>query len=457
MITDHIETIAAIATPVGDGGLSVIRVSGQDAINCVDRYFTGAKKLAECSSHTAHYGNLRDEAGAMIDKVVCTLFRAPHSYTGEDVVEVSCHGGMYVTRRILGALLNSGARQAQPGEFTRRGFLNGRMDLSQAEAVADLIRARSEKARAASLRQLEGGLSVAVNAIRERLVNTLGLLELELDFVEDGYEFVEKSGVAGSVRTSLEEIDRLLSTYREGRILNEGMKVVLAGAPNVGKSSLLNALLNENRAIVTDIPGTTRDSIEECVSIEGFLFRLTDTAGLRETENLIEQEGVRRTERHIENSDLVLFVTDSTRRLNADELRVLERFDQLHKDATIVVKNKIDLPADETQSFKLPTVRVSAKTHKGLEDLKKELVRVAAPGSATNESAVLVTSARHYSAFLRTKEGLQAALQSTMQGAGGELVSADLRIALEALSEVVGIVTTEDILNAVFSKFCIGK
>jgi tRNA modification GTPase len=469
MLAHESDTIAAIATPIGEGGISVIRVSGRDAIAIARLGFRGKVDLASAVSHTAHFGTFVDGAGGGIDDVVALVFRKPHSYTGEDVVELSCHGGMFIARKLLETAIRLGARQAEPGEFTRRAFLNSRVDLAQAEAVADLIHARSQTAHQSSLSQLKGALSEKINSVRDQLINTISLLELELDFAEEGYEFANKADVVSQIKNILRQIDELVSSYQTGRVYRDGVRVVLAGAPNVGKSSLLNALLEQNRAIVTEIPGTTRDTIEESLAISGLLFTVTDTAGLRETTDPIELEGVRRAEEQLSNSDLLLLMFDCSRDLSEREVTYARR---LFGDAKAIEKpamavlNKIDLKEpDEGFLARLgrlaegqPAVEISAKTTEGLDKLKSLLVDLALKGKRIpSESGITVTNARHYSALVKSKESLELALQSLSVRRSGEFVVVDLRSALDSLGTITGVVTTDDILNSIFARFCIGK
>jgi tRNA modification GTPase len=463
------DTIAAIATPEGEGGISVIRISGDGAIGVATHGFRGAINVDKMSSHTAHYGRFVDERESSIDNVVALVFRRPNSYTGEDTVELSCHGGRYLTKRILEAVLRYGARAAQAGEFTKRAFLNGKIDLTQAEAVADLIHARSERAHQSSLAQLNGVLSDRIAHVREQLIESVGLLEVELDFAEDGYEFAEKSKIAKQLRSTISQIKDLMATYSVGRIYRDGVKVALAGAPNVGKSSLLNALLQENRAIVTEIPGTTRDVIEESISLGGLLFDLSDTAGIRDTKDPIEVEGVRRAEERLSNCDILAIVVDSTRDAEPDEAKAIDRITKGVESRgadCIFVLNKIDLVEPKTNQFHGAThlakghdaVRVSAKTHQGLEVLKDLLVRKALRGAPLrSEGGVTITNARHFSSLERTVKSLTLALETVESGRSGEFVTVDLRIALDALGEIIGVTSTEDILDSIFSRFCIGK
>ena len=470
MLEHSTETIAAIATPAGVGGLSVIRASGTDAIALADKVFRGKKSLASASTHTAHFGQLYSPDGARLDEVVATVFRSPNSYTGEDVVEISCHGGSLVTRKILESIIAAGARHAQPGEFTKRAFLNNKMDLSQAEAVADLIHARSEKAREISLQQLRGSLSEQINHLRDNLVKITGMLELELDFAEDGYEFADRKKLETEITGTLGQLDKLLDSYGTGKLYRDGVRIVLAGMPNVGKSSLLNALLRENRAIVTDIPGTTRDTIEESLSIDGILFTVVDTAGLRETVDRVELEGVRRSHDQVKSGDLLLLVMDESRKPTEEELALAKRLlKETKREATpvLLVLNKIDIKEENGKGKKnhagsLPAdrvVEVSALTGEGLDDLRTAVSHIVQGGEGINAPAdgVVITNERHFEAIQRTRESLQLGLQSLGKGESPEFIAVDLRAALDRLGEITGTVTTDDILNEVFSKFCIGK
>lgn len=459
------DTIAAISTAIGEAGISVIRISGKDAIKIADKVFRGRKKLEEVKTHTAHYGKIVDASGKVVDYVVATVFRAPHSYTGEDTVEISCHGGIFVTRKVLETILEAGARLAQPGEFTKRAFLNGKIDLSQAEAIADLIRSATDLAYQSSLSQLEGSISNKIKKMRDDLINLCSLVELELDFADEDLEFVDKPELAKKIKDAISEIDELIETFKFGKIYREGIKVVIAGKPNAGKSSLLNALLNENRAIVSDIPGTTRDIIEESLNIEGVLFRVIDTAGLRETYDIIEQEGVRRAQEQMKRSDMILLVIDSTDEIDEDDIKLYNRVLDLAMNESkkcIVVFNKVDLlNGKQIQNEKVlgdfPVVYVSALTGQGLDKLKKLMVEQSFLGTNRTDASVVVTNVRHRDALVKAKQSLQYALKSLEEGMSGDLVAVDLRAGLNHLGEIIGEVTTDDILNNIFSKFCIGK
>jgi len=457
------DTIIAIATPIGEGAISVIRVSGDMAIVNVARQFEGKSDLTTTRSHTAHFGRIINSQKEIVDEVVCTVFRSPKSFTGEDMVEIGCHGGIHVTRRVMECLLETGMRPAEPGEFTQRAFLNGKIDLSQAEAIADLIKAQSDKAQKTSLNQLQGVLSKQIHMVRDELVQALGLLELELDFTEENIELIDKQKVIDLFKRGISDLSNLLDTYQFGRIWKEGVKVALIGAPNAGKSSLLNALLKENRAIVTDIPGTTRDYIEERMIVDGVLFRLIDTAGLRKTENQIEKEGVLRTWDIVNKADVIVLVHDSTKLLSDEELELLETEQTVNeKKMVIFANNKIDLK-NEQQLQKIGPkngifLETSALNNTGIDNLKHTLVdNIISKARATDKESTTITNERHYSALLRAKESLSCSLESLLSGESGEFIAQNLRAAIDSIGEIIGVITTEDILNSIFSKFCIGK
>ena len=446
------DTIVALATPAGVGAISVIRISGSQSIVAVDRIFNGKKKLTEVDSHTIHYGTIffNEE---VIDDVLVSVFRKPNSYTGEDSVEISTHGSPLITQKILELLIKSDdVILAEPGEFTKRAFLNNRIDLSQAEAVLDVINSRTEASLRGSRNQLDGLLSAKVNELREMLVNTSSFIELELDFAEEDIEFIDNSEVIKRIDKIIGEIDLLLSSYSFGKVLRDGINVAIVGKPNVGKSSLLNYILKESRAIVSDIPGTTRDVIREDVTIDGILFRLYDTAGIRISEDEIEKEGVARSRNAVKNSDLILFVTDVSSQFPDDlftELNVLNE-----KDHILKVLNKIDVKRIPDSNA---DVQISAKTGEGINNLF-ELMRKRVFGNSNySEKSAIVSNIRHYNCLSRAKESLTNAMNSAKERMSGEFISVDLRTAENSLAEIIGVVTSDDILNNIFSKFCIGK
>ncbi len=457
ILNDNEDTIVALATPPGESALAIIRLSGPQTFQIVDRCFRAKKPVAMQPSHTIQFGKIVEASEKLVDEVLCAVFRAPHSYTGEDSVEISCHGGVLVTRRILEILVESGARLAKPGEFTKRAFLNGKIDLSQAEAVADLIHAQSVRAHQSSINQLIGRLSKEIKKLRDELVESLRLLELELDFVEEDIEFVDKANIETQINKTCVQLQSLINTYKVGKVYKEGVKVVLVGEPNVGKSSLLNALLEEERAIVTHIPGTTRDFIEEAISIEGILFRLVDTAGIRETEDPIEKEGVRRTEELASTADVILAIFDASKPINMNS--IISHIKKAEGSHLLVVLNKTDLKnPDDFIETEYKTIKTSAKIRDGIEELKRELLKIVSEGEGTfTESSVVVTNQRHVEALQKALISLNRAKESLKNNVSNEFIAIDLRLALDFLGEIIGVVTTDDILNGIFEKFCIGK
>lgn len=451
-ISTNEDTITAIATPPGSGAITVIRVSGPDTFSKVDLIFRGKKRISECKTHTIHYGTIVAADGEVIDDVLVSVFRSPNSYTGEDSVEISIHGSQLIAEKIIGLLVENGIRIAEPGEFTKRAFLNGRLDLAQAEAVADIINSRSDASLRGARNQLDGLLSQKIDALRNKLINTSSLIELELDFAEEDIELLPLTKIISSIEEIEEEIDELLKSFRFGRVIRDGINVALVGKPNVGKSSLLNYLLKEARAIVSEIPGTTRDIIREEVTIEGILFKLYDTAGIRLTEDVIEKEGVERSRKAVSEADVVLFLNDSTHGFDID---IYDELLKLQKEERILkVANKIDLKPGLDESF---DVGISAKTGEGIEELFKKLKEKALGSGTYTEKSAVVTNLRHYNALKKAKEHLTGAKNSINEGLTGEFVAVDLRNAENSLGEIIGKVTTDDILNNIFAKFCIGK
>ena len=443
------QTICAISTAYGVGGIAVIRVSGERAIAIVDTLFTGRVSLAESPANTIRHGRI-ERNGELLDDVLCSIFRAPHSFTGEDTVEIACHGSLYIQQTLLQWLIDAGARMARPGEFTQRAFLNGKMDLTQAEAVADLIASQSKAEKDLALSQLRGSVSNELASLRERLLHFTSLVELELDFADhEELEFADRSELSQLADEIEQKLQSLISSFRTGNAIRNGIPVAIVGAPNVGKSTLLNALLGEQRAIVSDIQGTTRDTIEDTLIIDGILFRLIDTAGMRETSDVIEQMGVERSRKAMENAQIVIYVIDD---LTMDEERLM---DDWTKGTIIRVLNKVDLLMGERmRGLEDEWILISAKNGE-IEPLKRELVRMAKEMMCT--SAVMLSNARHYEAISRAHEAILRVQQGLHDGLSGELLSLDLQDCLSALGEVTGQITNQEVLSNIFSKFCIGK
>jgi len=449
----HLEdTITAIATPNGVGAISIIRISGNKAIDVADSIFKGKMHITDANTHTVHYGKVVDAQNNFIDDVLLTIFKAPNSYTGEDVIEVSCHGNPLIGQKIIDLLLEKDVRIAEPGEFTMRAFLNNRIDLAQAEAVIDIITSRSDASLRGARNQLDGLLSNSVSILRNSLLDTLSFLELELDFSEEDVEFVAKDELLKKITLIIKKIDELLNSYRFGRVIRDGVNVAIIGKPNVGKSSLLNYLLKESRAIVSSTPGTTRDVIREEISIDGVLFKLFDTAGIRLSEDIIEKEGVRRSNEAIVNSDLVLFVNDVEQGYSEDlynELRQLVKEDRI-----IAVMNKIDL---SSKSDLGDGIKISAKTGEGIDNLIDQMKQSTLGSANYSEKSAIVSNIRHFQCLCSARNSLSDAIVSVNQKYSGEFIAVDLRNAADFLGEIIGEVTSEDVLNNIFSKFCVGK
>ncbi|MCX7797179.1 MAG: tRNA uridine-5-carboxymethylaminomethyl(34) synthesis GTPase MnmE [Melioribacter sp.] len=452
LLSQNEDTIVALATPPGIGAISVIRVSGPEAFVKVDKIFFGKKKIVDCPTHTIHYGKIINSENEVIDDVLVSVFRAPHSYTGEDSVEISTHGSQLIVEKIISLLLEQEVRLAEPGEFTKRAFLNGKIDLAQAEAVADVINARTEASLRGARNQLDGILSKKVDSLREKLINTSSLIELELDFAEEDIELLPIKEILKNINEIENEIDNLLKTFSFGRVIRDGVNVALVGKPNVGKSSLLNYLLKEARAIVSEIPGTTRDIIREELTLDGILFRLYDTAGIRITDDLIEKEGVIRSRNAVKEADIVLFISDTE--TGFDYELFTELLSLAGEEKIIKVVNKIDLKKDYNNIY---DVEISAKTGEGIESLFKKLKEKAIGTNVYTEKTAIVSNIRHFNALKKAKEHLINAKNSISENLTGEFIAVDLRNAENALSEIIGKVTTDDILNNIFSKFCIGK
>jgi tRNA modification GTPase len=452
------DTIVALSTPQGIGAIGVLRLSGQKAISITQKIWSGVN-LEQANSHTLHFGTIKDEED-ILDETVTGIFRAPYSFTCEDVVEISCHGSPYILQKVLQLLISKGARLAKPGEFTMRAFLNGRFDLSQAEAVSDLIASETKAAHHLALNQMRGGFSGELKILREELIHFASLIELELDFSEEDVEFANRPQLLSLLEKMKSKIQRLCESFRLGNVLKNGVSTVIAGRPNAGKSTLLNALLNEERAIVSDIPGTTRDTIEETLTINGIAFRLTDTAGLRKATDNIEKQGVERTLQKIEQASIVIYLFDADK-MSAKE--VTEDLAKLKKDADtsiLPVANKVDLGEEKFYSIKFNELErlsfISAKNEDGIGALKNNLYQTVIKGGNIYKGVIL-SNARHYEALFATLQNLNNATNGIENKLSGELVASDIRSALNHLGEITGQVTTDDLLGNIFGKFCIGK
>lgn len=454
-ITQH-PPIAAIATPVGEGGIAVIRVSGKNAVSIVNKAFEG-KDLTRQPSHTVHFGRIVDADQQPVDEVLATIFHTPKSYTGEETVEISCHGGVLVTQKVLETILALGIRPAVAGEFTQRAFLNGKLDLDQAEAVADLIHAKSLKAIDAAQQQLEGRLGAHIKRFRQQIIDAAAMIELELDFIEEDVEFANKEQLQQLLEDLDTEINELLDTYETGRLVKDGVKTVLIGRPNAGKSTLLNTLTGTERAIVTEIAGTTRDTIDVDWNYDGLLFKLIDTAGLRETEDLVEAEGVKRSQKAFEQADLVIYLKDLSHAFTAEERDEIAAFQKRAGETPfILIGTKADIETEQEWRTEFD-LKISAKENVNVDTLKKLLRDRALENKHYDASSLLVTSTRHRDSLQKAQHHVRAALNGLAMDITGDLLSIDLRAALSELGAITGEITNEDILDSIFSRFCIGK
>lgn len=447
------DTIVALATPPGVSGIAVIRVSGNEALTIVDRHFEGKVKITEAKTHTIHYGKFVVGTN-LIDFVTVSVFREPNSYTGENVVEISCHGGIIVVDKIIESLIQSGCRLAEPGEFTKRAFLNGKMDLTQVEAVADLIHSTSQIGYQTAIRQLAGEFKNRLESFRRKLLDSCGLLELELDFAEEGFEFVEREKIATAINETIQFCNELAESYKSAEITRSGFFVGIAGYPNSGKSTLFNALLQRQRAIVSDVPGTTRDYLEESIYLDGILIKLIDTAGLRNTTDVIEIEGIRMVESLLAQSNLILVINDASISFDHSDKLFHELQSRYPFAKFIKLQNKIDI-LDTPLLEKEGEIFISAKTGAGLTELKRKLA-LAAKQSTERLKDVLVNQ-RHYLLLQQARQELVAALDSLRSNLGNELIAIDLHKAVVTLGEITGESWNQEVLNNIFARFCIGK
>lgn len=466
------DTIIALATPSGAGAIAIIRVSGPDTIAVVNGLFKSihGKDLEKQKSHTILLGHIM-EGNKTYDQVLVSLFKNPHSYTGEDVVEISCHGSPYIQQQIIQLFLRNGCRMADAGEFTLRAFLNGKLDLSQAEAVADLIASDNEASHQIAMQQMRGGFSSEIKALRDELLNFASLIELELDFAEEDVEFANRDQFKDLLNRIQHVLRRLIDSFAVGNVIKNGIPVAIVGEPNVGKSTLLNALLNEERAIVSEIAGTTRDTIEDEISIGGLGFRFIDTAGIRETEDVVEGIGIRKTFEKIEQAQVVLFLVDGfqlTHDGSLDQLKIeIEKIkNQFPLKTVLILVNKSDLlSAGVMSNFNLKlatdnqqqsTIFISAKTGEGITELQNKLLDFVNTGALRNDETI-ITNTRHYDALLKALEAVESVNFAMADGVSGDLLSLDIREALDHFGAITGEITSDDLLGNIFANFCIGK
>ncbi len=454
MAVDEIEkmsTICAISTPYGSGGIAVVRVSGTAAIEIVDGLFYGRKSLIDAKAYTVHYGEIVRAANneEVLDQVLVSVFRAPHSFTGEDVVEIACHGSMYIQQTLLQWLVDAGCQLAKAGEFTQRAFLNGKMDLTEAEAVADLIAAQTKAEKDLALAQLRGGISNELAVLRERLLTFTSLVELELDFADhEELEFADRQQLFDLAQEIETTISGLVGSFKTGNAIKQGIPVAIIGAPNVGKSTLLNALLGEERAIVSDIQGTTRDTVEDTLVLGGMLFRFIDTAGMRQTDDTIESLGIERSRQAAQRAAVIIHLQDATQPVD-----ILSQIEDIQDKTIIHIYNKVDLvPGFMAREN---SIGISAKNGE-VEAIKQQLVALAAEQYDTR-NAVTISNTRHYEALVRALEAIKRVQEGLQMQISGEFLSMDLQDCLAALGEITGQITSQEVLNTIFGKFCIGK
>lgn len=444
-------TIAAVSTPQGTGGISVIRISGDDAVSIADKVFSGAS-LKTVPTHTVHYGYIVDGKGNRLDEVLVTVMLAPRTFTREDTVEISCHGGSVSTRAVLNAVIEAGAYMAEAGEFTKRAFMNGRIDLSQAEAVIDIINAKNELSRRSAVSQLGGALSKEIKQVRDMLVHLSAQMQVIIDYPDEDLEDVTTDDIENVCRECAERVRRLIDTSDSGRMIREGIKTAIVGKPNVGKSSILNYLAREERAIVTDVAGTTRDVIEESVSINGIPLILSDTAGIHDTDDKVEKIGIERSRQYLDAADLVIVVIDAVDGINDDDREVLAATEGKPR---IVLINKTDVKQAEVSIDGY--IEVSAKTGEGMDRLAKEIERLCRLDGISSENGAVITNMRHKTALIGAKEALSRAAEALSMGMPTDIVSIDIAAAMDSLGEITGETVSESIVDEIFHNFCVGK
>lgn len=464
------ETIAAISTPIGEGGIGIVRLSGSNALQIAEQVFRNRKLskaiIRKYLTHTAHYGFIVDPSNEeVIDETILTLMKGPKSYTREDMIEFGCHGGNLSLKKVLNAIISCGARMAEPGEFTQRAFLNGRIDLSQAEAVIDLIQAKTDRSLKSSIIQLEGGLRKKVNTLRKKVLRITSEIEAPMDFPGQDLKELKSNEAEERIKKFLAEINYLIDTLDYGKILKEGIKTVIVGKTNVGKSSLFNSLLRKNRAIVASLPGTTRDSIEELINIKGILFNIIDTAGLKNPENIVEKISIENMKKYLSQADLILALFDINTSLSEEDIEVINEVNKSikRKKKVIVIENKIDLKEniDRHTAFNLlnvkKSIRISLKNNIGMEKLEKELTESVFKGLVIPENGVMINNIRQANALIKAKEGLGNIIAGIKKNIAYDFLTIDLKDVLDSLGELTGDSVSDEIVSEIFSRFCIGK
>lgn len=454
------DTIAAISTPPGEGGIAIIRISGEDAISVADKIFSGkqGKKLSDMASNTINYGFVKDFEKNTVDEVLVSVMRSPHTYTGEDVVEINCHGGVVSTRKILSLVLGAGAVQAGPGEFTKRAFLNGRIDLSQAESVIDIINSKTNLSHNIAVNQLGGKLSHEINSLREKLLSLLSHIQVLIDYPDEDLEPMTEEEFSDTLSEVLSHIENLLATSDCGKIARGGISTAIVGKPNVGKSSLLNLLSGEERAIVTDIEGTTRDAIEETINLSDVVLKIADTAGIRDTDDVIENIGVSKSKKYLEDAELVLFVLDGKRPLDENDRYIMESIKD--KNAIAIINKTEDgcmIDAEEVMKFCPKTIMFSVHENIGTKELTDTITELFDMGKIKNSSGSVIANARHKDALLKAEKNVKSAIDSLCSGVPQDMVSVDIESAISDLGEIVGLTVGEEVVDKIFHNFCIGK
>ncbi len=454
-------TIAAVSTPMGNGGIGIVRISGDGAVDILKKIFVPKKQKKEYKSHSLTFGHIVNEKGKILDEVLVAVMLAPNTYTREDTVEINCHGGITCVYAVLELVLRSGAEPAQPGEFTKRAFLNGRIDLSQAEAVTEIINAKTEQALLMATQQVQGRLSQKIREYRERVLTLITHIEVSIDYPEHEEETQNLQEVSKECKSITQEIYKLIAGFEQGKLLKNGVDTVILGKPNAGKSSLLNMFLDEQRAIVTDIPGTTRDILQEYINLQNIPFKITDTAGIRETQDKIEQIGVTAALERANNADLIIFMPDGSRPLEEEEIQLYKRLKEEYSKPIITAVNKSDLPQvlteEDLSNFDQPILKLSTETGEGFETLTKTMVELFFKEELLANGQLQITTLRHKTALTKAAEAMERALESITIGFSEDIAAIDLMIAYEKLGEILGESVGESVINKIFEAFCLGK